>query len=69
MDRIKIGFALTVGLIAVAGGFYFSGFLALLLLKLDTAQLKWDTYFAYLRAIDLPQVEPHVGMIRTAVYV
>ena len=69
MDRNKIGFALAVGLIAVAGGIYFSGFLALLLLELDTGQLKWDTYFAYLRAIDLPQVEPHVGKIRTAGYV
>ncbi len=69
MGKNRIGFALAVGLVALAGGIYFSGFLALLLLKLDAGQLKWSTYFEYLRAIDLPQVQLHAGKIRTAGYI
>ena len=69
MNKSKIGFALAVGLLALAGGIYFSGFLALLLLKLDAGQLKWSTYFEYVRALDLPQVRPYAERIRTAGYI
>ena len=60
----KFAFSIAVGLLAWAGGTYFSGFLVLLLLKLDAGQLTWRTYFDYLRAIDLPQVQPYVGTIK-----
>ncbi len=69
MHKNKFGFALAVGLFVLTGGIYFSGFLALLLLKLDAGQLKWSTYFEYLRAIELPQVKPYAGRIRTAGYI
>lgn len=69
MNRNKIGFALATAMLALAGGIYFSGFLALLLLKLDAGQLTWGTYFEYLRAIDLPQVRPWVGKLKAAGYI
>ncbi|HEY5973078.1 MAG TPA: type IV secretory system conjugative DNA transfer family protein, partial [Pseudoxanthomonas sp.] len=53
-------------LAVLAAGAYLSGFLALLILKLDTGLLKWDTYFGYLKALDLPQVRPYVGKIKVA---
>ena len=63
MNR-KSAFSVAVGLLACAGGTYFSGFLVLLLLKLDAGQLTWHTYFDYLRAIDLSQVRPYVDTIK-----
>ncbi len=68
MDKAKKIFALAMLLVAVAAGIYLSGYLALLILKLDTGLLKWDTYFAYLNALDLPQVKPYVGRIKVAGY-
>lgn len=68
MNR-SIGFALGVGLLALAGGMYLSGFLTLWLLKLDGGQLTWSTYLEYLRAMDLPQVTPYIGKIRAAGYI
>lgn len=68
MNR-KFAFALAVGALAVIGGIYLSGFLALLLLRLDAGQLTWLTYYEYLRAIDRPEVRPYAGTIRIAGYI
>ncbi|WP_460759799.1 type IV secretory system conjugative DNA transfer family protein [Lysobacter fragariae] len=56
--------AFGTGLVAVCVGIWLSGYLTLLLLKLNTGLLGWDTYFRYVRALDLPQVAPHVGRIK-----
>jgi type IV secretion system protein VirD4 len=46
-------------------GEYLSGFLTLLMLKLDIP-LKPGTYLEYVRALDLPQVQPYVGKIKAS---
>ncbi len=68
MNKNKLIFALLVTLLVLVAGVYLSGYLALMLLKLDTGLLKWDTYFGYLKALDLPQVRPYVGKIKVAGY-
>ncbi|MEJ7745550.1 MAG: type IV secretory system conjugative DNA transfer family protein [Luteimonas sp.] len=57
-------FAAASGLLTLAAGLFFSGFLALLLLQLDTALLQWNTYLRYINTIDLPQVQPYAGKIK-----
>ena len=58
---------LAVGAIAaLAAGCFFSGWLVLQFLGLDTGLLGWDTYLGYLRAIDLPQVARYGGRIKAA---
>lgn len=69
MSTNRIVLALATAMLSLAGGIYFSGFLALFLLKLDAGQLTWATYSEYIRAIDLPQVRPHVGRIKAAGYI
>lgn len=46
-------------------GEYFAGFLTLLMLKLGIP-LKPGTYLEYVRALDLPQVQPYVGKIKAS---
>ncbi|RZA36970.1 MAG: type IV secretory system conjugative DNA transfer family protein [Lysobacteraceae bacterium] len=53
-------------MVALLAGLYLSGYLALLLLKLDTGLLEWTTYPEYLRALDLAQVRPYAGRIKVA---
>lgn len=66
MSKGKLLFA-TVALAAAAvAGLYLAGYLSLLFLGLDTAQLQWNTYARYLDAIDLPQVRPYVGRLKAA---
>lgn len=65
----KLILALALALGTLAAGTYFSGFLTLLLLKLNTGLLEWDTYLGYLQAIDLPEVRPYVGKIKVGGYV
>jgi type IV secretion system protein VirD4 len=54
---------------AIVAGMYLSGLVSLLLLDLDLHRLQWNTYYQYVHAIDLPQVRPYVGRIRTAGYI
>lgn len=68
MNR-KFAFSIGVGMLALVGGIYFSGFLTLLLLKLDAGQLTWRSYLDYLQAIHLPEVEAYAGTIRWAGYI
>ncbi len=64
----KTIFVLAIGLGGLLTGLFLSGYLALLFLGLDTDLLKWNTYPAYLKALDLPQVQPYVGKLRVAGY-
>jgi len=57
-------------LAALAAGIYMSGWIALLLLKLDPATpLHWHTYPGYLRALNLPAYQPYATQIRWAGYI
>jgi len=69
MSKGKWFWVIGLLLAAVIAGEFFSGFLSLAFLKLSTGQLKWDTYLSYLRALDLPQVQPYLGKIKAAGYV
>jgi len=69
VNKNKLILTLALALVTLAAGIYFSGFLTLLLLKLNIGLLKWDTYLGYLKAIDLPQVRPYVGKIKVGGYV
>ena len=50
--------------LTLALGAWLSGYLTLVLLKLDTGLLQWNTYWTYVRALDHPQVAPYVGKIK-----
>ncbi|MBS0451783.1 MAG: type IV secretory system conjugative DNA transfer family protein [Proteobacteria bacterium] len=54
---------------ALAASAYLSGWLALLLLKLDTGALQWNTYADYLRALDMPAYRPYATQIHWAGYI
>ena len=47
-------------------GYVFSGWLTLRLLGLGNVPLQLTTYYSYLVAMDLPQVQPYLGRIRLA---
>ncbi|MBB5875785.1 type IV secretory system conjugative DNA transfer family protein [Xanthomonas rydalmerensis] len=49
-------------------GYFLSGYLVLLLLKLDTRMFGLGTYYQYVHAIGLPEVAPYVGKIKWAGY-
>ena len=65
----KLFVALVAGIIVLIAGTYLSGFLTLLLLKIDTGLLSWDTYPKYLKALDLPQYQHYVGKIKLGGYI
>ncbi|WP_409976703.1 type IV secretory system conjugative DNA transfer family protein [Xanthomonas graminis] len=54
--------------LTVVAGYFLSGYLVLLLLKLDTRLFGLGTYYEYVHAIGLPQVAPYVGKIKWAGY-
>jgi type IV secretion system protein VirD4 len=66
MSKGKGYWAAGLALTALIAGEYLSGFLALLLLKINTDLLSLSIYVGYLRALDLPQVQPYVGQIKLA---
>lgn len=49
-------------------GLYLSGYLTLLLLKLDTGLLKWNTYLVYFNSLDVAPVAAHAGKIKWGGY-
>lgn len=69
MSKTKVYVAIGLALLAVVAGEYLSGFLALKLLGLNQEPLAWNTYLNYVRALDLPQVQPYVGRLRWAGYI
>ncbi|WP_295863874.1 type IV secretory system conjugative DNA transfer family protein [uncultured Xanthomonas sp.] len=66
-NRKLVAAALVVVLTAVFG-YFLSGYLVLLLLKLDTRMFGLGTYYQYVHAIGLPEVAPYVGKIKWAGY-
>ncbi|HEV2681058.1 MAG TPA: type IV secretory system conjugative DNA transfer family protein [Rhodanobacter sp.] len=69
MNKGKLYWAAFLALIVLVAGEYFSGFLTLLFLRLDTGLLKWNTYLGYLRAINLPEVQPYLGRVKAGGYI
>ncbi|MDL9998454.1 type IV secretory system conjugative DNA transfer family protein [Variovorax sp. J22P240] len=69
MNKAKWYGAIGLTLIALVAGNYLAGFSILLLLRLGADSLQWDTYLGYLRALDLPQVQPYASRIQWAGYV
>lgn len=61
--KSRLGAALTLLLLAAYAGLYVSGYITLLLLKLDIP-MEWNTYLQYIRALDLPQVQPYALKIK-----
>nr|WP_221230583.1 type IV secretory system conjugative DNA transfer family protein [Xanthomonas sp. CFBP 8152] len=45
-------------------GYVLSGYLTLLLLRLDTGLYAWDTYYRYVKALGLPEVAPYATKIK-----
>ncbi|WP_266168361.1 type IV secretory system conjugative DNA transfer family protein [Dyella subtropica] len=66
MSKSKWYWAGGLALAALAIGEYFSGWLVLVFLKLGVHDLGFGTYWSYLRALDLPQVQPYTGRIKAA---
>lgn len=61
--KVRIGLALALLMLAAFAGLYLSGFVTLLLLKLNTP-LAWNTWWQYFRVLDLPEVQPHAWEIK-----
>lgn len=61
----RLGLFLATLLLAAFAGLYLSGFATLKLLELRTP-LEWNTYWQYVRALDLPQVQPYASRIKLA---
>ncbi|CTP83779.1 type IV secretory system conjugative DNA transfer family protein [Xanthomonas translucens pv. phlei] len=68
MANRKIVTATMIVVLTVVAGYFLSGYLVLLLLKLDTRLFGLRTYYEYVHAIGLPQVAPYVGKIKWAGY-
>jgi type IV secretion system protein VirD4 len=69
MNKGKWYWAAFLALVVLVAGEYFSGFLTLLFLRLDTGLLNWDTYLGYLRALNLPEVQPYLGRVKAGGYI
>lgn len=65
----KLIFVSVAAVIVLVAGTYLSGYLTLLLLKLDTGLLEWRTYPDYIKALDLPQYRPYAGKIKAGGYI
>ena len=50
----------------VLAGLYLAGYLTQVFLQLEPAIPRHDTYWSYLRVLDLPQVQAHAGRIKAA---
>lgn len=64
MSKLKIAAIATV--VTMLIGYCLSGYLTLLLLRLDTKLYAWDTYYRYVSAMGLPEVAPYVTKIKLA---
>lgn len=61
--KVRIGLALAALLLAALAGLYLSGYVTLMLLKLNIP-LEWNTWWQYFKALDLPQVQPFAWKIK-----
>jgi type IV secretion system protein VirD4 len=69
MNRGKWYWAIFLALVVLVTGEYFSGFLTLLFLRLDTGSLKWNTYLGYLSALNLPELQPYLDRVKVGGYI
>ncbi|MGH8156194.1 MAG: type IV secretory system conjugative DNA transfer family protein [Rhodanobacteraceae bacterium] len=65
MSRGKLGLVLTLLVVALVGGFWLADWLTLWLLGVN-APLVWNTWWQYVRVVDLPQYAPYAGKIKLA---
>ncbi|WP_049623672.1 type IV secretory system conjugative DNA transfer family protein [Frateuria defendens] len=68
MSKTKWCWAVALAIVALVLGELLAGYLTLLFLGLGTDAFKWDTYLSYLRAWNLPQVQPYIGRIKWGGY-
>ena len=66
MNNSRLFIALVLTALALVGGLYLSGYLALMFLGLDTGLLGIGTWYEYIRVIDHPQVAQYSGRLWTA---
>ncbi|RST47371.1 type IV secretory system conjugative DNA transfer family protein [Variovorax sp. DXTD-1] len=64
MSTSKILIALVTLLGVLAGGWFLSNYLVLLILDLRDAPLAWNTWWQYIQATDLPQYAPYAAKIK-----
>jgi len=64
MSTSKVLFALVVLLGVLAGGWFLSNYLVLLILDLRGAPLTWNTWWQYVQAANLPQYAPYAAKIK-----
>ncbi|MDP9930622.1 type IV secretory system conjugative DNA transfer family protein [Variovorax paradoxus] len=64
MSKSKVLFALVILLGVLAGGWFLSNYLVLLILDLRNAPLTWNTWWQYIQATDLPQYAPYATKIK-----
>ncbi|MGC1548982.1 MAG: type IV secretory system conjugative DNA transfer family protein [Rhodanobacter sp.] len=64
MSSGKLFFALVLLLTVLAGGWFFSNYLVLLLLGLHNEPPAWNTWWQYVQAMDLPPFAPYVMRIK-----
>lgn len=67
--KAKLIFVLVAGVTVFIVGTYLSGCLALMLLKIDTGLVSWDTYSRYIKALELPQYKPYASKIHLGGYI
>jgi len=60
----KLLFFLVLGVVALAAGFYLSGYVTVVLLKLQGVSLKWNTWLQYYHAMNTPQFLPYAKKIQ-----
>jgi len=66
MTRNRMYVAAALGLGALACGNYLAGFLTLQFIGMRQLTVTWSTYWSYVRALGLPQVQPYAWKIETA---
>lgn len=63
---MRILASVALGIAALVAALYLSGYLSLLFLGLDGAQVAASTYLDYLKHLDHPRVQPYAWRIKTA---
>lgn len=65
-SKAKFVFLLVLLVAAIVAGFYLSGYIVLMQLKLRGVDLHWNTWWNYFQVIDQPQVLPYAKKIKNS---
>ena len=65
-SNAKLVFILVLLVAAIVVGFYLSGYIVLMQLKLRGTELHWNTWWDYFKVIDLPQFKPYAKTIKNS---